>query len=143
VHGAENFSVSPEAIWRKTAVQKRARARVEIVIGKESTQRTPKIRETVRHTEVDVQPLDQDKYGADFRQDWQERYANAGDAYETYQPAYDFGYQSASDARYKGKDRSDVEDDLRADYMRANPNGNWDRINGAVRYSLQKVTGKR
>jgi hypothetical protein len=124
-------------------IQKRARVREEVVVAKESTERTEKIRGTVQHTEVQVEPLNQNNYDADFRRDWQERYGNSGDSYETYQPAYDYGYRSAADPRYKGRTWSDVEEDLRTDYMRTNPNSSWDRMKGSVRYGWEKVTGKR
>jgi uncharacterized protein (TIGR02271 family) len=126
-------------------VQKRARVREEVVVGKETTQRTEKVRDTVRRTEVEVENLKGggDDYSADFRRDWQDRYGNSGESYETYQPAYDYGYRSANDARYRGKSWSDVESDLRTDYERNNPNSSWDRMKGAVRYGWERVTGKR
>jgi len=125
-------------------VQKRARVREEVVVGKETTSRTEKIRDNVRRTEVEVNPLNAGEGPtADFRRDWEERYANSGESFESYQPAYDYGYQSAGDARYKGRNWSDVEDNIRTDYMRANPNSNWERMKSAVRYGWDKVTGKR
>ena len=39
-------------------VQKRARVREEVVVGKETTQRTEKVRDTVRRTEVEVENLE-------------------------------------------------------------------------------------
>ena len=112
----------------------------------------------VRRTEVNVERLEADKmnriaemldtdtndYSADFRRDWESRYANSGDRWETYQPAYEYGYRTARDPRYEGRDWSDVEDDLRTDYLRNNPEqrlgAGW---KGAVRYGWEKVTWKR
>lgn len=125
-------------------VQKRARVREEVIVGKETTTRTEKIHDNVRRTEVEVENLNKgEDYSADFRRDWQERYGKSGESYETYEPAYSYGYRTASDPRYRGKSWSDVENDLRTDYERNNPNSSWDRMKGAVRYGWEKVTGKR
>jgi len=125
-------------------VQKRTRVREEVVVGKETTRRTQEIRDKVRRTEVEIEQLGGGgDYTEDFRRDWQERYASSGETYETYEPAYNYGYRSASDDRYQGKNWSDVEDTLRTDYLRNNPNSTWDRAKGAVRYGWEKVTGKR
>jgi len=137
-------SIEVTEMAEEAVVQKRAKVREEVVVGKETTQRTETVRDNVRRTEVEVEQLNQgNDYSADFRQDWQNRYANSGEAYETYQPAYDYGYRSASDPRYRGRDWSDVEETLRTDYMRNNPNSSWDRMKGAVRYGWERVTGKR
>jgi uncharacterized protein (TIGR02271 family) len=126
-------------------VQKRARVREEVVVGKETKQRNHQVRETVRRTEVEVEPLQRGgtDYSDDFRRDYETRYANSGVSYETVQPAYDYGYRCASDSRYRGRSWSDVEEDLKTDYMRAQPNSSWERMKGAVRYGWEKVTGKR
>jgi hypothetical protein len=58
-------------------------------------------------------------------------------------PAYEHGYRSASDPRYRGRSWSDVENDLRTDYERSYPNGAWEKTKDAVRYGWEKVTGKR
>ena len=85
-------------------VKKRARVREEVVVGKETTNRTEKVTESLRRTEVNVERMEADKmdriadtdiagsnedYRADFRRDWESRYAGAGATWETYQPAYD------------------------------------------------------
>lgn len=79
----------------------------------------------------------------DFRRDYDDRFAKSGVPYETMQPAYKYGYRAARDPRYKDRKWSDVEQTLKTDYMRNNPNSSWDRVNGAVRYGWEKVTGKR
>lgn len=82
-------------------------------------------------------------YDDDFRQDFQTRYGSSGAVYESYAPAYDYGYRMASDSRYKDRSWSDVESTLETDYLRNNPNSTWDQVKGAVRYGWEKVTGKR
>lgn len=123
-------------------VQKRARVREEVVVKKETSSRTENVRDKVRRTEVDIEKLDADD-AADFRRNWESEYSSSGGSYDDYRPAYDYGYQAASDPQYKGRNWSDVENDLQTDYMRRNPNSSWDRAKGAVRYGWEKVTGKR
>ena len=158
MQGLRDQTIEVTETVEEPIVKKRSRVREEVVVGKETTSRTEKVTDNVRHTEVNVERMEADKmnrladadagsgsndYRADFRRDWESRYASSGDAWETYQPAYDYGYRTASDPRYRGRDWSDVEDDLKTDYMRNNPNSTWDRMKGAVRYGWEKVTGKR
>jgi len=130
-------------------VNKRARVREEVVVGKETTKRTEQIRDTVRRTEVEVERIGEGEarrdtdYTSDFRRDYDTRYASSGVPYETMAPAYDYGYRSASDPRYKGRNWSEVENDLRTDYERNNPGGAWEKTKDAVRYGWEKVTGRR
>jgi len=112
-------------------VQKRARVKEEVTVGKETTSRKEKIRDTVRRTEVEVDRLNAGDTDVDYEND------------AAYRPAYDYGSRMAADPRYQGRNWSDVEEDLRTDYMRNNPNSSWDRTKGAVRYGWEKVTGKR
>jgi uncharacterized protein (TIGR02271 family) len=125
-------------------VQKRARVKEEVVVGKETKTRTEKVRDTVRRTEVEVERLgEKDEDRADFRRHWQQEYAASGEPYETYEPAYEYGYRSANDARWKGRGWSDVESDLRTDYAKEDPGSTWERIKAAVRHGWEKATGRR
>jgi uncharacterized protein (TIGR02271 family) len=146
----------------EAVVAKQARVVEEVRVGKETSQRTETIRDTVRHTEVDVESVTGTATGAgtataatsgamgtgaafddsDFRRDFQTNYSNSGASYDTYAPAYRYGYTMASDPRYKGKSFSDVENDLRSDYGRQYPNSTWDKMKNSVRYGWDKVTGK-
>jgi len=158
MRGLRDQTIEVTEMVEEPVVQKRSRVREEVVVGKETTRRTEKVSDTLRRTEVEVERMEADKmgqladsdtagnnydYSADFRRDWESRYASSGEGWETYQPAYEYGYRTAGDPRYRGRDWSDVEDDLRTDYMRTNPNSAWDRMKGAVRYGWEKVTGKR
>ena len=144
VAGLRDQSIEVTEMAEEAVVQKRARVREEVVVGKETSQRTEQIRDKVRRTEVEVEPLTEGKdYQSDFRRDYESRFANSGDSYETLEPAYQYGYRSASDRRYAGRNWSDVEQDLKTDYLRSQPNSSWDRVKGAVRYGWEKVTGKR
>jgi len=132
-------------------VNKRSRVVEEVAVGKNTTERTETIRDTVRRTEVNVENLDRPTRNttagvddSEFRKDYETRYSHLGYGdYETYAPAYQYGYNAASDARYQGRSWSDVEADLQRDYTREHPNSTWENIRGAVRYGWEKITGRQ
>jgi len=129
----------------EAVVQKSARVVEEVVVGKEVSQRQQQIKDTVRHTEVDVQPLqgasiDDDTY---YRNDWQTNYARLGGTYDDYAPAYRYGNEMRRDARYQGRSWDDVESDLRSDWdTRYGSSGNstWERMKAAVRSGWDRMT---
>jgi uncharacterized protein (TIGR02271 family) len=134
-------------------IGKRARVVEDVVLTKDTTERTETVRDKVRRSDVNVEKLGRGEsasrsgavdYDSDFRKDFQSRYGSDRDAsYETYAPAYRYGYEMANDPRYRGKRWDDVESTFRTDYERNNPNGIWNRAKGAVRYGWDKVTGNR
>ena len=157
--------IEVEEYAEQPVVSKQARVVEEVRVGKETSQRTETVRDTVRHTEVDVQPITETttdtsstttgtrtgtgttSTGAafddsDFRRDFQTNYGTSGASYDTYAPSYRYGYDMASDPRYKGKSFSEVESDLRADYGRRYPNSTWDKMKNSIRYGWDKVTGR-
>lgn len=128
-------------------VAKEARVVEEVRIRKDATERRETVRDTVRHTEVNVENANQrtgaaSTYDDDFRRDFQTRYANSGSSYDDYAPAYQYGYQAASDSRYQGRSWDQVESDLRTDYGQRYPNSTWERFKDSVRYGWDKVTGR-
>jgi stress response protein YsnF len=132
-------------------VSKQARVVEEVRISKDASERTETVRDKVRRTEVNVENLNEANAGAttssgsfddDFRSDFQSRYGSSGGNYEDYGPAYEYGYQSASDPRYQGRSWEQVESDLRTDYGRRYPNSAWERMKDAIRYGWDKVTGR-
>jgi uncharacterized protein (TIGR02271 family) len=138
-------------------VRKSTRVVEDVVVGKEAQDRTETVRDTVRRTDVHVEHLEGETasqssvsgygdvdYDTDFRRDFESRYGSArGASYDTYAPAYRYGYEMANDERYRGRDWDDVESTLKTDYLRRNPTSTWDRIRGAVRYGWEKVTRQR
>jgi uncharacterized protein (TIGR02271 family) len=129
----------------EAVVQKSARVVEEVVVGKEVSQRKQQVKDTVRHTEVDVQPLqgtgsDDDTY---YRNDWQTNYARLGGTYDDYAPAYRYGNAMRRDARYQGRSWDDVETDLRSDWdTRYGSSGasTWERMKAAVRSGWDRMT---
>ena len=72
-------------------------------------------------------------------------YATADRSYDYYQPAYRYGTESAT--RYKGRNWSDVETDLRSGWDTYENRGEqhaqstWDNVTDAVRDAWDRVTG--
>jgi uncharacterized protein (TIGR02271 family) len=130
-------------------VSKSARVVEEVRVRKDATERQEKIRDTVRNTEVEVEDLGgataqkYDDYTEDFRRDFQSRYGTSGESFDTYAPAYTYGYEMANDPRYRGRTFDEVEDDVRADYGRRYPNSTWDRMKDAIRYGWNRLTHPR
>ncbi len=148
--------IEVQEMAEEPVISKQARVVEEVRVGKDVSERTQTVKDTVRRTEVDVQqnprgtstPTGTSTGSAasfddsDFRNDFQQRYASTGVGYDTYSPAYRYGYDMASDARYRGRSFEDVESDLRSDYGRRYPNSTWEKMKDAIRYGWDKVTGK-
>jgi uncharacterized protein (TIGR02271 family) len=82
-------------------ISKEARVVEEVVVGKETTERTEKIKETLKKTEVEIQQLTEeaDRFGRDF----------------------------AADRRYAGRDWNDVEPELRRSWEEKHA-GTWEEV---------------
>lgn len=138
-------------------VSKTARVVEEVVVGKEVTQRTEDINDTVRRTDVQVEQLgttsdtrmadstigrDTTSDDSDFRTHWQSTYGSSGGRYEDYDAAYRYGSTLAGSDRMKNYRWSDVEPDVRSDWESSHPESTWDKVKDAVRYGAERVTGK-
>jgi uncharacterized protein (TIGR02271 family) len=138
--------VEVQEFAEEPVVAKEARVVEEVRVGKDVAERKETIRDTVRHTEVSVEQTPGatgEKFDdSDFRSDFQKRYAASGAQYDTYLPAYRYGYDMGSDPRYKGRSFDEMESDLRSEYGRRYPKGAWEKMKDAVRYGWNKVTGK-
>lgn len=143
LRGGEVIEVTEMA--EEPVVAKRSRVVEEVTVGKETTNRTETVRDTVRRTDVDVQQVQGggSDYATDFRSDFQTRYGSTGASYDTYAPSYEYGYRMASDQRHQGKRWEDVETTLRSDYERQYPNSKWEQMKDSVRFGWNKVTGRR
>jgi len=137
----------------QAVIGKEARVVEEIHVSKNVEERTEKVRDTVRRTEVEVEQLGNsgrtgsssygtyEVYDPDFRTHYKSAYSSLGSNYEHYQPAYRYGYSLATDERYRGRDWRDVEVDARRAWDTQNQ-GTWEDFKDAVRYSWDKVRGK-
>ncbi len=132
----------------EAVVDKETRVTEEIRVGKEVTEHTETIRDTVRRTEVDVEEVGADRnrdddfrsYDSDFREHFGNASADDG-TYEQAEPAYRYGYTSANDSRYEGREFNEVEDDLRRDWEKRNE-GSWDNYRDSIRYSYNQTRGR-
>ncbi len=133
----EVIETSEEAVVGKTS-----RVVEEVVVGRESSDRTQTISDTVRRTDVQVERLSPETE-QDFRKDYDTRYSTQGASYDAYEPAYGYGYALANDPRYKGKSWNDVESSVQSDYSRENPNSTWDKFGNAVKYGWDRANTRR
>jgi hypothetical protein len=77
-------------------------------------------------------------YDTGFRDHFATSMYGGNYTYEQYQPAYRYGYDLATDARYRDRDWMDIEMDAQRYWEDRNP-GTWDRIKQAVRHAWEEV----
>lgn len=145
-------------VVEEPVVTKRARVVEEVVIKKDVKEHTETVRDTVRRADVQVEPLasrkeepsgsrptverrDFQTYEADFRKDFENRFANKGYTYEHYAPAYRYGYNLATDERSGTRDWVGLESEARRVWEEQNP-GSWDQYKESVRYAWDRVRGQ-
>ena len=125
-------------------VQKQARVVEEVVVGKEATERTETVRDTVRKTDLQVEQVgavaaDSDRFDNDFRANFQESFPGGQYTYEQVKPVYRYGQTLASE--HGGSDWNAVEADARRRWEERNP-GTWDRFKDAARYAWDRARDK-
>ncbi len=128
----------------EAVVAKSARVVEEVVIGKETTERTENIHDTVRRTDVEVEQLNAGSRSStgddEYRRHFQTAYGSAGGKYEDYAQAYRHGSTLASDERYRGYRWDEAEPIVRKDWESRNAGTPWEKAKEAVRYGWEKVT---
>ncbi len=130
-------------------VAKTARVVEEVRVGKEVTERTETISDTVRRTDVEVESLGAaggtggTPVGDDvFRQHWQSAYVSSGGKYEDYAGAYRYGATLAGNKQYQGYRWDELEPQVRSDWESTHAGTPWERTKQAVRYGWEKMTGR-
>lgn len=78
-----------------------------------------------------------------FRRDWEGRYASSGGRYEDYEPAYRYGSYLAGSERWRGRQWSEIEPDVRSEWEASHPRGTWERFKDSIRYGWESMTGSR
>ena len=129
----------------RAVVSKTARVVEEVSVGKTVENRTEQIKDSVRHTEIEVERLgaesgDYAKYDSAYRTDFATRYGATGAAYGDYEPAYKYGHGLRSDPRYSGRQWADVEGDARRGWETSHPGSAWEKVKGAVSHAWTSVT---
>jgi uncharacterized protein (TIGR02271 family) len=129
----------------QAVINKTARVVEEVVVGKDVTQQSQTVSDTVRRTDVRVERDDSgwQTYDTHFRSDYQTRYGSSGRSYDTYMPAYQYGYTLASDPNYSNQDWSAFESNARTQWESEHPDTLWDDIKDAARYAWDTVRGRR
>jgi uncharacterized protein (TIGR02271 family) len=130
----------------QAVINKSARVVEEVVVGKDVTQQSQTVSDTVRRTDVHVERDGSgfNAYDTHFRSDYQTRYGNMGRTYDVYMPAYQYGYTLASDPNYTNySDWSSFESTARSRWEREHSDTLWDDIKDAVRYAWDTVRGRR
>ena len=126
----QNRVVEVTETAEEPVVAKNARVVEEVRVGKEATDRTETVRDSVRRSDVQVEnlagtgtttntttnttstsPNSFEDYDADFRSNFNS--LNSGATYDQYQPVYQYGYNLASDTSYQGQNWSAVEPQIR------------------------------
>lgn len=135
-------------------VTKQARVIEEVVLHKDVEQRTETIRDTVRHTDVQVEDIgagadqptaaraDLTAEDSEFRNYYNTQFANSGFTYEQVVPAYRFGRNLHSSERYRSIDWNTVEPEVRQMWEQRNP-GTWENFKNSVRYGWEHITQDR
>ncbi len=137
-------------------VAKTARVVEEVRVGKEVTERTETISDTVRRADVEVEQLGTAASAAGmtgttgsagaasddiFRQHWQSAYGSSGGKYEDYASAYRYGANLAGQKQYQGYRWDELEPQVRTDWEASHQGSPWERTKQAVRYGWEKMTG--
>jgi len=147
----------------EAVVSKTARVVEEVVVGKEATERTEHINDTVRRTDVEVEQLgthagardaatsgtmsDYRDTGmtaddSDYRTHWQTAYGQTGSRYEDYDAAYRYGSTMAGTERFRNYRWEDAEPGMRREWETNHPESAWDKVKDAVRYGAERVSGR-
>jgi uncharacterized protein (TIGR02271 family) len=121
----------------EAVVAKRARVVEEVRVGKQVDERSETVRDTVRHTEIEVANLAPED-DEDFRRHWQAASGSGGGRFEDYEPAYRYGSSLASDQRYRGSEWDRIEPDVRRDWETRSP-GTWERMKESVRHAWNRA----
>jgi uncharacterized protein (TIGR02271 family) len=150
VAAAKEGTIEVTETDEEAVARKQARVVEEVVVSKDVTERTETVRDTVRRTEVEVEPTGPapardvrgfDTYEADFRSHYTTSLAGRGHPYERWAPGYRYGYELASDRRYAGRDWSVIEADARRDWE-GRHQGTWDEFKDTIRHAWERVRGR-
>lgn len=143
--GADAFrerSFEVEEMHEEPVVAKEVRVIEEVVVTKEVQDRSAKVRDTVRRTDVEVDRGEAGDFEQDFRTHCNSTFSSQGLTYDQCAPAYRYGYTLGSDRRSTQADWKTTEADARRQWEERNP-GTWDRFGSAVRYAWERGRGRR
>ncbi|UJR86023.1 YsnF/AvaK domain-containing protein [Sandaracinus amylolyticus] len=127
----------------RVVVAKTAHVVEEVRVSKDIDEHVEHVHDTVRKTEVAVQPLA--GYDAALLREHRGHFdrtfgSTEGATWETYEPAYRMGHTFALDRRYGGREWTAIERDVRTRWETENP-GTWERVKDAIRHSFDRARG--
>lgn len=142
-------SIEMTETGEEAVVSKTARVVEEVRIDKETSERTETVRDSVRHTIVDVENIeaqaaasgDSSAVERSFRCFYQKNYGQSGRSYDEYAPGFRYGDELGGDTRWQGK-WSTVEANARRDWEAKNP-GSWEQFKDSIRYAWEQARGWR
>jgi len=73
----------------------------------------------------------------EFHRDYQNRFAGTGIGFDRYEPAYGMGLTYARDSRYRDREWSSIEPEIRQHWETHNPDS-WNHFSDAVRHGWEK-----
>ena len=155
VSGAEGAAFKEESFeiretTEEPVVSKQARVKEEVVVGKEASERTERIHETVRRTDVEVeksggsggQRLTPEREGtgeeSEYLTHFSTNYATKGERFDAYRSAYHYAEARSSDPKFRDRDWPEVEEDIHQDWEKSHP-GTWTRFKDAIHYGWNKT----
>lgn len=131
-------------------VEKRAHVVEEVEVHKDVNQEQQTVRDTVRHTDVDVNRLDterqtrdmadEDEYDTYFRDHFNNYYNNTSYTYDQYRPYYEYGSTLANDPRYQGWTWDRLEPVARQNFQSTGRNANWNDVKEAIHEGWNRAT---
>ena len=151
VAAAKDATLEVTETDEEAVIAKQARVVEEVVVSKDVEEHAETVRDTVRRTEVEVEPTGGasardvggiEGYEADFRSHYTTSLASRGHPYERWAPGYRYGYELASDPRYAGREWAALEPEARRDWE-ARHQGTWDEFKDTIRHAWEKVRGRR
>ena len=137
-------TIEVKEMAEKAVVAKRARVKEEITVSKETTERSEKVHDTVRKTEVDVSKVNPQEdaklaqYESEFRKNFEKTYATRGMNYKDVLPVYQYGYKLGKNPKYHKDEWSVVESQIRRDWDQQHY-GPWESLKDAVRTGWERA----
>ena len=134
----------------RAVVSKKAKVVEEVVVSKKGSDKTQKVRDTVRKTDVEVEEIDTpevvteggfETFRPAFEKHHKSHYAKAGSTFDEYSPAYSFGHTLAGDAKYRGSVWAIVEPQARKSWE-ARHEGAWEEFKDAIHHAWDKARAK-
>jgi len=138
--GSMEFTETDEEV----VAEKRPKVVEEVHIDKDVDTETQTVRDTLHKEEVNVQRTgkgDFQRFDQNFRNHFQTTFGSQGMDYNDYMPAYQYGYNLATDSRFNNYDWNGIEPEARVAWERRYGQGTWDRVRDAVHYAWDTTRG--